>query len=84
MNNILKVLSRLKFTFLQKQKKKKITLTANKNKKKSSYDSTEVYQTCVANVEIHRCTMEVVVDHLVDSSLASVSRTKPEHKMCKC
>lgn len=40
----------------------------------------QVYQTCVANVEIRRCTMEVVVDHSVDSSLASVSRTKPEHK----
>jgi len=37
-----------------------------------------VYQTSVANVEIHRYMREVVVDRLVDNYLASISRTKPK------
>lgn len=41
-----------------------------------------VLQTSSANVEIHRYMKEVVVDHLVDNSLASISRTKPHSIRC--
>lgn len=78
--NVIKQTENQRYDRWRQKKKKK--------KKWSHFDWIQsfasVYQTSVANVEIHKYMREVVVDHLVGNSLASISRTKPKDKTWKC